>query len=71
MLERKHQFYPFGVSTALLATFYNEVLCSALTFGIVCRGGNISKHERGRLDKIVQKGRGGGADCWNLTEDGL
>ena len=44
----------FGVSTALLATCYNAVVCSALTFGIICWGGNIPKHEkRGRLDKIV------------------
>ena len=29
---------------------------SALTFGVVCLGGNISKHERGRLEKIAKNG---------------
>ena len=25
---------------------YSAVVCSALTFGVVCWGGNVSKHER-------------------------
>ena len=44
----------FGVSASLLAIFYNAVVCSALKFGVVCWGGNISKHEWGRLEKIVK-----------------
>ena len=44
----------FGVSTSLLAIFYNAVVCSALTFGVVCWERNISKHEWGRSEKIVK-----------------
>ena len=48
----------FAVSTSLLAIFYNAVVCSAHTFGVVCWGGNISRHERGIKirDFIVKKG---------------
>ena len=35
--------------------FYNAVICSIITFGSVCWGGNISKLRRGRLEKIVKK----------------
>ena len=45
----------FGVSASLLAVFYNAAVCNALTFDVVCWGGNISKHEWGRLDKIAKK----------------
>ena len=31
-----------GVSASLLAIFYSAVVCSALTFGVVCWGGNVS-----------------------------
>ena len=64
MLERKAntRFYclrelrSFGVSASLLATFLNAIVCRALSFGGVCCGGNISKHERRKLDQIVTKG---------------
>ena len=46
----------FGVSHDLLGVFFNAVVCSALTFGIVCWGGNLSRHEMGRLNKIIKKG---------------
>ena len=35
--------------------FYNAVICSIIMFGSVCWGGNISKLDRGRLEKIVLK----------------
>ena len=35
--------------------FYNDVICSIITFGFVCWGGNVSKLDRGRLEKIVKK----------------
>ena len=38
-----------------LVTFYNAVICSIIVFGSVCWGGNISKFDRGRLEKIVNK----------------
>ena len=41
----------FGVNSDMLVTFYNAVT------GSVCWGGNISKLDRGRLEKIVKKSR--------------
>ena len=46
----------FGVNSDMLVTFYNAVVCSVIMFGSVCWGGNISKLDRGRLEKIVKKG---------------
>ena len=45
----------FGVNSDMLVTFYNAVMCSIIMFGSVCWGGNISKLDRGRLEKIVKK----------------
>ena len=45
----------FGVNSDMLVTFYNAVICSIVIFGSVCWGGNISKLDRGRLEKIVTK----------------
>ena len=45
----------FGVNSDMLVTFYNAVICSIIVFGSVCWGGNISKLDRGRLEKIVKK----------------
>ena len=45
----------FGVNLDILGTFYNAVICSITMFGSVCWGGNISKLDRGRLEKIVKK----------------
>ena len=45
----------FGVNSDMLVTFYNPVICSSITFGSICRGGNGSKLDRGRLEKIVKK----------------
>ena len=39
----------------MLATFYTAVICSIIMFGSACWGGNISKWDRGRLEKIVKK----------------
>ena len=39
----------------MLVTFYNAVICSIIMFGSVCWGGNISKLDRGRLEKLVKK----------------
>jgi len=47
----------FGVNSDKLVTFYNIVICSIIMFGSVCWGGNISKLDRGRLEKIVKKSR--------------
>ena len=45
----------FGVNLDMLVTFYNAVICIIIIFGSVCWGGNISKLDRGRLEKIVKK----------------
>ena len=45
----------FGVNSDMLVTFYNAVICSIIMFGSVCWGGNISKLDRRRLEKIVKK----------------
>ena len=47
----------FGVNSDMLATFYNAVICSIIMFGSVCWGGNISKSDSGRLEKIILKSR--------------
>ena len=41
----------------MLVTFYNAVICSIIMFGSVCWGGNISKLDRGKLEKIAKKKR--------------
>ena len=45
----------FDVNSNLLSIFYNASVLSILSFGIVCWGGGISVHEKGRLEKIVKK----------------
>ena len=45
----------FGVNSDMLVTFYNAVICIIIMFGSVCWGENISKLDRGRLEKIVKK----------------
>ena len=57
----------FWVNTGMLVTFYNVVTCSLIMFGSVCWGGNISKFDGGRLEKIVlslwKAGPVGEKDC--------
>ena len=45
----------FGVNSGMLVTFYNAVICSIIVHGSFCWGGNISKFDRGRLERIVKK----------------
>ena len=45
------------VNSDMLITFDNAVICCMIMFGSVCWGGNISKLDRGRLEKIVKKSR--------------
>ena len=46
----------FGVTSDMLVTFYNAVICSIIVFGSVCWGGNISKLDRG-VGKDCKKSR--------------
>ena len=57
MGARHYQVYlrPFRVNQAMLVTFYNAVICSLIILRSVYWGGNISKFDRGRLEKIVKK----------------
>ena len=48
----------FGVNSDILVTFYNAVIRSIIMFVSVCWGGNISKLDRGWLEKIVKKKAG-------------
>ena len=43
----------------MLVTFYNAVICNIIMLGSLCWGGNISKLDRGRLEKIVKKKKAG------------
>ena len=45
----------FGVNSGVLVTLYNAVICSIIVYGSVCWGGNISKFDKGRLERIVKK----------------
>ena len=45
----------FGVNSEMLVILYNAVICRITMFGSVCWGGNISKLDRGRMEKIVKK----------------
>ena len=47
----------FGIYSGMLVTLYNAVICSIIMYGSVCWGGNISKFDRERLEKIVKKSR--------------
>ena len=39
----------------MLVTFCNAVICIIIMFGYVCWGGNISRLDSGRLEKIVSR----------------
>ena len=45
----------FGVNSDMLVTFYTAVICIIIVFGSVCWGGNISKLDKRRLEKIVKR----------------
>ena len=45
----------FDVSIRILQVFYSSVIVSVLTFGAVCWGGNITKQDKDRIEKIIKK----------------
>ena len=45
----------FGVNSDMLVTFYNALICSFIMFGSLCWGGNSSKFDNWRLEKVVKK----------------
>ena len=44
----------FNVHNALLQLFYTSILSSTLTFGLACWGGNLLKHDRDKLNRIIK-----------------
>ena len=40
---------------ALLKTFYDSVVASAIFYGVVCWGSSITAADRKRLDKLIKK----------------
>ena len=55
----------FEVNSNMLVTFYNALICIIIMFGSVCCGGNMSKLDRGRLEKTVEKA-GHVVDNWTI-----
>ncbi|KAM9317524.1 uncharacterized protein KZ484_021968 [Pholidichthys leucotaenia] len=47
----------FGVQGVLLKTFYDMVVASAITFGVVCWDNGITAADRKRLNKLIKKAR--------------
>ncbi|XP_049902554.1 uncharacterized protein LOC126391694 [Epinephelus moara] len=45
----------FGVQGALLKTFFDTVVASAIFYGVVCWGSSVSAADRKRLDKLIKK----------------
>ena len=56
MLEKAEIFWS---QLKYVVTFHNAVICSIIVYGSVCFGGNISKFDRGRLEKIGGKKKAG------------
>jgi hypothetical protein len=48
----------FNVQQELLQMFYSSIVCSMMTFGLACWGGNVTKQDRNRLDKQIKKAGG-------------
>ncbi|KAM8738428.1 uncharacterized protein AB9X84_020913 [Acanthopagrus schlegelii] len=45
----------FGVQGALLTSFYDSVVASAIFYGVVCWSSSISAADRRRLDNLMKK----------------
>ena len=45
----------FGVQGALLRTFYDSVVASAIFFGVVCWSSSIKAADRKRLNKLIKR----------------
>ncbi|KAL1248243.1 hypothetical protein QQF64_021561 [Cirrhinus molitorella] len=44
-----------GVQGALLRTFYDSVVASAILYGVVCWSSSITERERKKLDKVIKR----------------
>ena len=45
----------FNVQRCILERFYNAAISSILVYGSVCWGGNISKRDWERIEKVIKK----------------
>ena len=45
----------FNVNSDILSAFYRATINSALLFGVVCWGGNVTDRDRSRLNKYIKK----------------
>ena len=52
------KLHSFRVCQPLLQTFYTAIVLSILTFAMSCWGGNMSKQDKNRLEKIIRKAGG-------------
>ena len=48
----------FEIAHKILQMFFTSVVSSVMTFGLSCWGGNVTKRDRDRLDKIIKKAGG-------------
>ena len=53
-LYRLRKLRTFNVHNTLLQSFYTSIISSTLTFGLVCWGGNLLKHDRDKLNRIIK-----------------
>ena len=49
------KLHTFNVNTHMLQLFFSSVVCSVLTFGVTCWGGNITQRDKDKLDRIIRK----------------
>ena len=40
----------FGAMRTFFLMCYNTVISSAISFGVACSGGNVSKHDQGKVE---------------------
>ena len=44
----------FNVHNPIIQSFYTSIVSSTLTFGLACWGGNLLKHDRDKLNRIIK-----------------
>ena len=49
------KFKKFGVSVDFLLMLYNAVISSTISFGAACWDGNVSKHDKRKVDKVIHR----------------
>ena len=63
------KLHTFHVNTDMLQLFFSSVVCTVLTFGVTCWGGNITQGDKDRIDRLIRKaGRVIGRNQDTLTD---